>query len=48
MAATQTQVHHHRSTTKHEHKSYKSKFASKGALKDQAKGADSPFCIIQV
>ncbi|KAJ5773042.1 Ribosome biogenesis protein BMS1/TSR1 C-terminal [Penicillium paradoxum] len=31
-------VHHHRSTTKVSHKPYKSKHASKGALKDLAKG----------
>ncbi|KAK4860731.1 hypothetical protein LT330_004462 [Penicillium expansum] len=31
-------VHHHRSTTKVSHKPYKSKHASKSALKDQAKG----------
>ncbi|GIJ88939.1 hypothetical protein Asppvi_007867 [Aspergillus pseudoviridinutans] len=37
MAPTQT-VHHHRSTTKTSHKPYKSKHASKGALKDINKG----------
>ncbi|KAJ5613124.1 hypothetical protein N7510_006318 [Penicillium lagena] len=37
MAPTQT-VHHHRSTTKASHKPYKSKHASKSALKDKAKG----------
>ncbi|KAJ5991087.1 hypothetical protein N7499_011631 [Penicillium canescens] len=37
MAPSQT-VHHHRSTTKVSHKPYKSKHASKSALKDQAKG----------
>ncbi|KAJ5583472.1 hypothetical protein N7535_002092 [Penicillium sp. DV-2018c] len=37
MAPAQT-VHHHRSTTKVSHKPYKSKHASKGALKDLAKG----------
>ncbi|KAJ5594906.1 Ribosome biogenesis protein tsr1 [Penicillium hispanicum] len=37
MAPTQT-VHHHRSTTKVSHKPYKSKHASKTALKDKAKG----------
>ncbi|KAJ5435292.1 hypothetical protein N7491_005887 [Penicillium cf. griseofulvum] len=37
MAPAQT-VHHHRSTTKVSHKPYKSKHASKSALKDQAKG----------
>lgn len=31
-------VHHHRSTTKADHKPFKTKFASKGALKDAAKG----------
>ncbi|KAJ6160769.1 Ribosome biogenesis protein tsr1 [Penicillium chermesinum] len=36
MAPTQT-VHHHRSTTKVSHKPFKSKHASKSALKDQAK-----------
>ncbi|KAL2398511.1 Ribosome biogenesis protein tsr1 [Exophiala dermatitidis] len=30
--------HHHRSTTKTEHKPFKSRFASKSALKDKAKG----------
>ncbi|KAI5288488.1 hypothetical protein KEM54_005176 [Ascosphaera aggregata] len=30
--------HHHRSTTKQSHKPYKSKHASKGAIKDQNKG----------
>lgn len=34
-----TQVHHHRSTTKASNKPYKSKHASKSALKDQDKGA---------
>ncbi|KAJ5646972.1 Ribosome biogenesis protein tsr1 [Penicillium lividum] len=33
-----TQVHHHRSTTKSANKPYKTKHASKGALKEQAKG----------
>ncbi|KAJ6008463.1 Ribosome biogenesis protein tsr1 [Penicillium herquei] len=33
-----TQVHHHRSTTKVSHKPYKSKHASKSALKEKAKG----------
>ncbi|RHZ43133.1 small subunit rRNA maturation protein TSR1 [Aspergillus thermomutatus] len=37
MAPTQT-VHHHRSTTKTSHKPYKTKHASKGALKDINKG----------
>ncbi|GFF50851.1 ribosome biogenesis protein tsr1 [Aspergillus lentulus] len=37
MAPTQT-VHHHRSTTKTSHKPYKSKHASKSALKDINKG----------
>ena len=30
--------HHHRSTTKQSHKPFKPRFASKGALKDLAKG----------
>lgn len=34
-----TQTHHHRSTTKKANKSYKSRHASKGALKEQDKGA---------
>ncbi|KAJ9612811.1 ribosome biogenesis protein tsr1 [Knufia peltigerae] len=38
MAPTMTSVHHHRSTTKQEHKPYKSRHASKSALKDAAKG----------
>ncbi|KAK4947624.1 ribosome biogenesis protein tsr1 [Elasticomyces elasticus] len=38
MAPTATSVHHHRSTTKSDHKPFKSKFASKSALKDKAKG----------
>ncbi|KAJ6096436.1 Ribosome biogenesis protein tsr1 [Penicillium sp. IBT 16267x] len=33
-----TQVHHHRSTTKSANKPFKTKHASKGALKEQAKG----------
>ncbi|KAJ5467080.1 hypothetical protein N7475_004832 [Penicillium sp. IBT 31633x] len=37
MAPAQS-VHHHRSTTKVSHKPYKSKHASKSALKDKAKG----------
>lgn len=37
MAPTQT-VHHHRSTTKKANKSYKTRHASKGALKEQDKG----------
>jgi pre-rRNA-processing protein TSR1 len=37
MAPTQT-VHHHRNTTKVSHKPFKSKHASKSALKDQQKG----------
>lgn len=35
-----TQVHHHRSTTKSANKPYKTKHASKGALKEQAKGME--------
>ncbi|OAL39268.1 hypothetical protein AYO20_01586 [Fonsecaea nubica] len=35
---TTTSVHHHRSTTKVDHKPFKSRFASKSALKGQAKG----------
>ncbi|KIW58954.1 hypothetical protein PV05_03444 [Exophiala xenobiotica] len=38
MAPTMTSVHHHRSTTKQEHKPFKSRHASKSALKDAAKG----------
>ena len=41
MAPTQT-MHHHRSTTKVSHKPFKSKHASKSALKDQAKGMKTP------
>ncbi|KAJ5688766.1 Ribosome biogenesis protein tsr1 [Penicillium macrosclerotiorum] len=33
-----TQVHHHRSTTKQSHKPFKTKHASKSALKEKAKG----------
>ena len=40
MAPISTSVHHHRSTTKIDHKPFKSRFASKSALKDKAKGAD--------
>lgn len=40
MAPTMTSVHHHRSTTKQEHKPYKSRHASKSALKDAAKGME--------
>lgn len=39
MAPTQT-VHHHRSTTKTSHKPFKSRHASKSALKDSAKGME--------
>ena len=42
MAPTNSSVHHHRSTTKVDHKPYKTRFASKGALKDQAKGMGMP------
>lgn len=38
MAPTQTVQHHHRSTTKSSNKPYKSRHASKSALKDKAKG----------
>ncbi|GLA00287.1 hypothetical protein AnigIFM60653_008346 [Aspergillus niger] len=38
MAPTQTVQHHHRSTTKSANKPYKSRHASKSALKDKAKG----------
>ncbi|KIX05309.1 uncharacterized protein Z518_06181 [Rhinocladiella mackenziei CBS 650.93] len=38
MAPITTSVHHHRSTTKVDHKPFKSRFASKSALKDKAKG----------
>lgn len=44
MAPTQT-VHHHRSTTKTSHKPFKSKHASKGALKDINKGMNALFCV---
>ena len=37
MAPTNT-AHHHRNTTKLDHKPFKSRFASKSALKDRAKG----------
>ena len=42
MAPTMTSVHHHRSTTKQEHKPFKSRHASKSALKDAAKGGLHP------
>ncbi|ETI20222.1 hypothetical protein G647_08256 [Cladophialophora carrionii CBS 160.54] len=38
MAPIITAAHHHRSTTKVDHKPFKSRFASKSALKDRAKG----------
>lgn len=38
MAPTTSTAHHHRSTTKIDHKPFKSRFASKSALKDKAKG----------
>ncbi|PYI07645.1 DUF663-domain-containing protein [Aspergillus sclerotiicarbonarius CBS 121057] len=38
MAPTPTVQHHHRSTTKSSNKPYKTRHASKSALKDQAKG----------
>ncbi|KAF1963207.1 DUF663-domain-containing protein [Byssothecium circinans] len=38
MAPIATQQHHHRSTTKQSQKSFKSRHASKGALKEQSKG----------
>ncbi|KAJ9614644.1 ribosome biogenesis protein tsr1 [Cladophialophora chaetospira] len=38
MAPIVTSAHHHRSTTKVDHKPFKSRFTSKSALKDRAKG----------
>lgn len=38
MAPITQSGHHHRSTTKVSHKAFKSKHATKGALKEQAKG----------
>ncbi|KIW62342.1 hypothetical protein PV04_10523 [Phialophora macrospora] len=38
MAPITTSAHHHRSTTKVDHKPFKSRFTSKNALKDRAKG----------
>jgi pre-rRNA-processing protein TSR1 len=38
MAPITSSAHHHRSTTKSDHKPFKSRFASKSALKDRAKG----------
>src|ERR1700742_4664152 len=38
MAPIVSSAHHHRSTTKVDHKPFKSRFASKSALKDRAKG----------
>ena len=38
MAPITSSAHHHRSTTKVDHKPFKSRFASKSALKDKAKG----------
>lgn len=37
--APMAEQHHHRSTTKVYHKPFKSKHATKGAIKDLAKGA---------
>ena len=39
MAPIAAQSHHHRSTTKKEKKGFKSRHATKGALKEQSKGA---------
>ena len=36
--ASPAEPHRHRSTTKVSHKAFKSRHASKGAIKDQAKG----------
>jgi hypothetical protein len=38
MTPINSQVHHHRSTTKADHKPFKSRYATKSALKDLAKG----------
>ncbi|KAJ9655796.1 ribosome biogenesis protein tsr1 [Neophaeococcomyces mojaviensis] len=38
MSISAQPVHHHRSTTKHEHKAFKARHATKSALKDAAKG----------
>ena len=38
MAPINSQVHHHRSTTKADHKPFKSRYATKSALKELAKG----------
>lgn len=46
---TQTVQHHHRPTTKKEHKPFKSRHATKGAIKNLSKGVLSfysdPTCI---
>jgi pre-rRNA-processing protein TSR1 len=39
MAPIAAQSHHHRSTTKKDKKGFKSRHATKGALKEQSKGA---------
>lgn len=38
MAPINSTGHHHRSTTKADQKAFKSRYATKSALKDQAKG----------
>lgn len=38
MAPINLPVHHHRSTTKADNKPFKSRYATKSARKDQAKG----------
>jgi pre-rRNA-processing protein TSR1 len=42
MASINTSTHSHRTTTKQSHKPFKPRFASKGALKDIAKGTTCP------
>lgn len=41
MAPVAVQSHHHRSTTKQSKKGFKARHATKGALKEQNKGAHS-------
>jgi hypothetical protein len=45
MASIHAGVHHHRSTTKQIQKPFKSRFASKSALKDLAKGF-AFYCLV--
>ena len=45
MASGHQPVFHHRNTTKVDHKSFKSKFATKSSLKDRAKGSSARLLV---